>query len=316
MNKPLNLITLKIMKSIVALLTLLICSQAGAKEIALTFDDSPRFARGHLDGPTRSQFLIENLKKANVQAVAFFSVSSHLDDEGRARLEAYSRAGHIIANHTHTHPDFNSTTVPDYVQEFKTAHSQLSGFLNFEKWFRFPYLREGDSLEKRDAMRSALQEMGYINAYVTINNYDWYMEEQFQKAIRSNPSLDQQKFKSFYVSTLLKAVDYYDQMAVRHLGRSPKHVLLLHETDTNALFIADLVIALRSSGWKIISPRQAYQDPILNYQTSRILPRNPGRVGEIARDKGQTDGLWHETCGEAYLDRAFKEQVLGAPTKL
>ena len=77
------------------------------KEIAITFDDSPRLAKGYFDGPTRSKILIGNLKKSGLKDVAFFSVSANLDDEGRKRLEEYSNAGHIIANHTHDHPDFN-----------------------------------------------------------------------------------------------------------------------------------------------------------------------------------------------------------------
>jgi peptidoglycan-N-acetylglucosamine deacetylase len=281
-----------------------------AKEIALTFDDSPRFATGYFDGPTRATKLIATLKKAKVKEAAFFSVSSSLNPEGRNRLMAYANAGHIIANHTHTHPNFNETSYTSYIQDFKTADSMLSGFANYEKWFRFPYLREGNELGKRDAMRTALAEAGYKNAYITSNNYDWYMETIFQREIEKNPKLNFEKLKNFYVSTLLKAVEHYDEMAIKHLGRSPKHVMLLHETDLNALFIFDLVIALEAKGWKIISPHEAYTDDIANYITSSLFTGNPGRVGEIARDRGDRNGLWHETCDESYLEREFQRQVL------
>ncbi|NDC40890.1 MAG: hypothetical protein EBZ77_04960, partial [Chitinophagia bacterium] len=33
---------------------------------------------------------------------------------------------------------------------------------NFQKLFRFPYLKEGDTAEKRDAFRSFLREHNYV----------------------------------------------------------------------------------------------------------------------------------------------------------
>jgi len=45
---------------------------ASAKEITITFDNAPRFAKGYFNGPTRAQKLIENLQKAKVPNTVFF----------------------------------------------------------------------------------------------------------------------------------------------------------------------------------------------------------------------------------------------------
>lgn len=298
------------MKLIVYCILLLVSSQCFAKEIALTFDDSPRFASGYFDGPTRAKKLIAGLKNAKVKEVAFFSVSHKIDEEGKSRLRSFAKAGHIIANHTHTHPNFNDLTGDEYVKDFVTADTILSKYPNYKEWFRFPFLREGNEASKRDMMRAKLNEMGYFNAYITVNNYDWYMESQFQREIKKNPKLDLEKVKNYYVDNLVTTVDFYDQMAVKHLKRSPKHVLLLHETDLNALFIVDLVKALRQRGWKIISPSEAYSDPIAKFAFAPVLKFNPGRIGEIAHSSGQTTGLWHESCDESYLDKEFQTKVI------
>lgn len=292
------------------LVTCAFATVAQAKEIALTFDDSPRHAKGYLDGPTRAKKLISSLKGQSVKEVAFFSVSSQLDTEGTTRIKAYADAGHIIANHTHTHPNFNETLLDEFISDFRTAHRQLSKIKNFEQWFRFPQLREGNDLAKRDGMRRVMSEAGYLNAYITINNYDWYMEQIFQRKIKEGVKLDFVKLKKFYISVLLEAVEYYEQMAQLHLGRSPKHIILLHETDLNALFVEDFITELRTRQWSIISPREAYQDAISRYKTDTLLKGNPGRIGEIAKDKGQTSGLWHETCDESYLETRFAKEVL------
>lgn len=283
--------------------------QVYAKEIAITFDDSPRFATGYFSGPERSRNLIKSLQKAKVGEVVFYSVSNNLDEEGKTRLEEYANAGHVIANHTHTHPNANSTSLDDYKKNISTAHDLLEGYKNFKMLFRFPFLREGNTKAKRDGLRNHLKNLGYRNAYITSNNYDWYIESLFQRAVKNDPNFDMKKMKTFYVNVLMESIRYYDQMAIKHLGRSPKHVLLLHEMDLSALFIDDLVTALRAEGWSIISSDKAYTDEIANYETNRVMEYNPGRIGEIARDKGQTNGLWHETCNENYLDKRFKKEV-------
>jgi len=288
----------------------LICTIGYPKEIALTFDDSPRFARGYFDGPTRAATLLENLRSHQSGRVVFFSVSKRLNSEGKNRLNQYSGAGHLIANHTHSHLDINETSLQVYEDDLIIAHQEFAVFGNFKRWFRFPYLREGDTEYKRDGIRGALESLEYHNAYITINNYDWYIEVLFQKAIAANPDLDLEKMRRFYIEVLMEAVDFYDEMALRHIGRSPKHVLLLHEMDITALFIGDLIDELRKNQWNIVSAEEAYTDEISNYETNTVFPHNPGRIGEIAHDNGQIYGLWHESCDEKYLDRRFQQRVL------
>ncbi|MEE4245265.1 MAG: polysaccharide deacetylase family protein, partial [Kangiellaceae bacterium] len=262
------------------------------------------------NGPTRAEKLINSLVNAKVHQVAFFATSNFLDKEGIARLKRYNDAGHIIANHMHTHPNINTTSLIDYQNDFLAAHSKLKDFSNFKPWFRFPYLREGDTLNKRDGMRQTLVENGYTNAYITLNNYDWYIEVLFQRAIKQGFKIDMAAMREFYVSILMESIDYYDQMALRHLGRSPKHVILLHEMDVTALFIGDLVNELRKQGWSIITPSEAYTDRIAQYQTTNLFKFNPGRIGEIAKDHGRTKGLWHSSLNEQYLEKQFQMRVL------
>lgn len=303
------------MKYFLTLTTIAIASLsslANSKEIAITFDDSPRFARGYFDGQVRADKLIKNLKDHNVKEVAFYSVSKQLDEEGTKRLNKYAAAGHIIANHTHTHPNFNKVTFNEYKEDFLKADKELSKFQNFKKWFRFPYLREGHVKSKRDNMRKLLKDTGYINTYITLNNDDWHIETLFQRAIASGEKLDFEKMKKFYVNVLMESIEFYDNLAQNHLGRSPKHVLLLHEMDISALYIGDLVNELRRKGWTIITPTEAYKDDIANYETKTLFSGNPGRIGEIARDSGVSlKDLWHESCDEKYLNNRFKKEVLG-----
>ncbi|MEN3277755.1 MAG: peptidoglycan-N-acetylglucosamine deacetylase [Massilia sp.] len=49
------------------------------------------------------------------------------------------------------------------------------------------YLREGNTPEKRDGMRSFLRAQGYRNAYVSPDTSDWRLNEKLVETLRNNP---------------------------------------------------------------------------------------------------------------------------------
>lgn len=281
-----------------------------AKSLAITLDDSPRAARGYFDGPTRAKELLAEINRHNISQIAFFSVAKNVNGEGKERLLNFANAGHVIAHHSYAHADFNKTSLENYIANFERAENTLKTLPNYKRWFRFPYLREGDSEEKRDGMRSHLEKKGYINAYITLNNYDWYLENLFQKAIAKQQHINFEALKHLYIELIIEGIEYYDDMAIEYLGRSPKHILLLHEMDITALYLGDLVDALRKKGWSTITLEQALEDDIAGYRTKKVFKFNPGRIGEIAYDKGKRKGLWHHSLDEAYIKRRFDTEVL------
>ena len=97
------------------------------------------------------------------------------------------------------------------------------------------------------------------------------------------------------------------------IGRSPAHVLLLHETDLAAMFVDDLAAALKADGWAVIPIDKAYRDPIAAVEPDTWF-LNAGRVAALAHLKGREPRtLMHERTDEAVLTRLFKERVLKAP---
>jgi peptidoglycan-N-acetylglucosamine deacetylase len=116
--------------------------------------------------------------------------------------------------------------------------------------------------------------------------------------------------KSTYIEHLWNSIQFYDNAAKQHLGRSPKHVLLLHENDLAAKFLGDLIKHLRSKGWNIISPAEAYEDPIAN-ELPDVLFNGQGRVAAIARAKGiPAKELIQDSEDEEYLDRILIERKI------
>ncbi len=281
-----------------------------AQEIAITIDDAPRKDSKLFSGEERTAKLIENLQQAGVNDALFFVTTKNIDSLSSKRLEAYTAAGFHLANHSHSHLSINRVELDAYLADIDRAHEILTPFANFLPFFRHPFLHHGRPREVRNSVRSHIRILGYEIGYVTVDNYEWYMDALLQKAIADSKQVDYEKLKSIYVEVLWEGIQFYDEIAREQLGRSPKHVLLVHENDITALFIGDLVRHLRSHGWRIISPQEAYSDPIATTLPD-VLFNGQGRVAAIARSKGQKPrDLIHISEDEAYLDKLFTERAV------
>jgi hypothetical protein len=154
-----------------------------------------------------------------------------------------------------------------------------------------------------------LRAMSYKQGYVTVDNYDWYLNSLAINAKKAGQSIDQAALRDLYVEVLAEAVEFYDAIAVKTLGRSPRHVLLLHENDLAALFVGDLVAELRNRGWTIIGADAAYADPIAGIEPDTLF-LNQGRVAAIAHTKGaKRIDLVQSLEDEAPLEALFAARV-------
>lgn len=290
---------------IFSVLYLLSISQmAFAQEIAITFDDAPMEDGAYFTGAERTKRIIDQLKENGVSQAAFFVITKNIEDnKGSGRLDQYVAAGHLLANHTHRHRWIHALGTANYIEDIQKADEILKKRKGYAPWFRYPFLDEGNPKSRRDSIRVALQQLNLINGYVTIDNYDWYINGQTRKALLAGKKVNEDALKEFYLDHILTSVQFYDAVAQKHLGRSPKHVLLLHENDLAAKFVGDLIKLLKSKGWKIISPTEAYTDPIAN-QIPDVLFNNQGRIAAIAREMGVPGReLVQESEDEEFLDR-------------
>lgn len=262
-------------------------TSVSAGEIALTFDDAPLSGSAWISGMQKTDMIIKHLKDADVSDAYFFVTTGNIGSDGQKRLKQYTDAGFHLASHSHSHQSLNKVDAVDYLSDFYKSHLLLKEYENVVRLYRFPFLHHGNSLAKRQAVHSAFSELGYQVGYVTVDNYDWYINSKARSAYKNGRSLDIDQLRKLYLDTLWDAIEFYDDIAKRSLGRSPKHVLLLHENELAALFLGDLISMLQGKGWKIISPADAYTDPIAKIEEpEKLIFNNQGRVAAIARSQG------------------------------
>lgn len=257
-------------------------------EIALSFDDAPMPDSIHFKSIERTQFLIEKLKALEVPGAMIFANPCKRSDVAgiQSQLELYRKAGHFVANHTCNHFRLDEVGADAFISDSEKADLVLSDVMGEAKFFRYPYLNEGADLKNRDAVRAWLVQKNYRHGMVSIDNDDYLFSSKLNQARNSNKKIDMKKLEKKFLDHLLGAVKFYDQLARKNLGRSPKHVILLHEMDATVLFIEPLVKALRKEGWKIISAKEAYQDEIYKSAPKNVYGNN-GIIAQLAYEKNE-----------------------------
>ena len=278
---------------------------SSAREIALTFDDAPLADTTLMTGAERTRKLIKVLKDAKVPDALFFVTTSNITEQSKSRLTQYTQAGFHLANHSHSHSSASKLGVNDYLSDAYKAHLILKDFDNRLPYHRFPYLNYGADNTAIEKLQAGLNELGYKDGYVTVDNFDWAIDSILVKAAEEKKTIDYAKASALYVDTLEQAIEFYDAIARKTLKRSPRHVLLLHENDSAALFLPDLIARLQSKGWRIISPQEAYKDPISKHKVFH----KQGRVAGIAANTGVSEAdLRHVSENMEYLEALFKER--------
>lgn len=271
-----------------AVLAFCLCtSLVQAQTLALTFDDGLDPDR-QPQAAIWNQQLLDGLAAARLTAMIFPTLTKTGSVAGRALVADWSRAGHDVGNHTSRHRNLASKklTLAEFIADVVEADQAFNALPTWRPMLRFPYLKEGDTAEKRDGMRAWLREHDYRPAPVSIDTSDWYFNDLWLALDQPGDTDRRTALQRAYVAHLLTRADYYDQLARRTLNRSPLHVMLLHVNAINAATIAQIADAFRARGWMFVSPAEAFADPLYR-ATPNTLPAGESVVWALAKEAGE-----------------------------
>lgn len=261
-----------------------------------------------MSGTQRTQEIINHLKQHSTSPAMFFITTNNIQgDKDKERLNAYIDAGHSLAHHSGSHLSANRVTAEKYIRDFAQADKILSEYSSVKKYHRFPFLHYGETTAKRKEILSAIYDKGYSIGYVTIDNFDWYINAKLLNALDKGQQINYSNLKRLYIDVILQCIEFYYQIAKQHLEHEPKHVLLLHENDIAALFLGDLIQAIAAQGWTFISTENAYNDALAKaFDPAKHTFNKQGRVASIAHSRGaKIENLRHKSENQRYLDKMF-----------
>jgi peptidoglycan/xylan/chitin deacetylase (PgdA/CDA1 family) len=123
--------------------------------IVVTIDDAPI---------QNTEAMLNVLKKHNTKAT-FFCIGSEVNNAPDIILRML-KEGHIIANHSYSHPNFKRSDAPDLTEEVSTTQSILKKYGINTHYFRAPYGAISDE------QTTYLQSLGY-----NVIGWDWNVED-------------------------------------------------------------------------------------------------------------------------------------------
>jgi peptidoglycan/xylan/chitin deacetylase (PgdA/CDA1 family) len=270
----------------VLLLALAFAVPAPAQSVALTFDDGLD-PQARPEAATWNALILDALAKGKVTAMILPACKNAQTPEGLKLVKDWGQAGHFISNHTFSHRNLASSdmTAEAFIADVEKCHAMLSALPGWSARLRFPYLKEGDTAQKRDALRQWIAAHQYKPAPVSNDASDWYYSDRYLKWRKARPEGKQDVYRDAYLAHLWDRARYYDNLSKQVLNRSAKHVLLLHTNAINAQFLPDVIAMFRSKGWKIISPEEAFADPLYSMLPD-TLPAGESILWALAKDGG------------------------------
>jgi peptidoglycan-N-acetylglucosamine deacetylase len=244
-----------------------LASPALSQQIAITIDDLP--SHGALPpGMTRADVaksILKTLKDARAPKVYGFVNARKLEQhpEDIEVLKLWRGAGFPLGNHTYAHLSLNASTVDEFDQNVSGDEPILNSLMGRHDWhwFRYPYLWEGDTLEKRHAVRQYLQDHKYHIAQVTLDFEDYLWNAPYARCAEKNDAASIESLKSSYMATAAEYIALGQSAAKLLYGRDIKHVLLLHIGGFETIMLPQLLNSLKRQGFQFITLPEAEKDP-------------------------------------------------------
>lgn len=232
------------------------------QEIAITIDDLP-LVGSRMNTPGNQQRsterfmkIIQALTENQVPATGFV-IAGAIEKGQWEFLEQFRHAGLMIGNHTYSHYNLNQTNVDKYIADVERADKVLAPLLAEPKYFRYPYLSEGNKVSKPKVL-DFLTENHYTIAPVTIDSKDFrFNEELYRVPFRARENYVG-KIKSRYLAYIWQQTIKAEKRAN---GQPVKQILLIHANLLNSYLLGDIIQMYKQNGYRFITLTEALENP-------------------------------------------------------
>jgi peptidoglycan-N-acetylglucosamine deacetylase len=256
-------------------------------QVALTMDDPTLILGSVLRWQEANSRVLKGISSKNVRA-ALFVCGMRVDDADGARLlGGWDEAGHLICNHSYSHKFYGErTSYADFAVDFLKNERVIAPYHNRTALFRYPFLKEGDTADKRDRFRALLKERGYRVGHVTIDASDWYVSQRFVDRLGKQPNAAVAPYRDYLIAHLLDRAAVYRQLALDVLGHDIRHTLLVHFNPLNAFVLGDVMNAFEAAGWQWIDASLAFEDSVYRSEP-KTVPAGESLVWALAKETGR-----------------------------
>lgn len=278
---------------------------SNVKRMAITMDDFNQTFDIGLDPEARNQNILEAFDAVGHKAAGFVTGSFVDTDWGRTVLRSWRDEGHLIENHTWTHTHANQTPSATYLADVDRNTEFLSQSGEQPRYFRFPFLDDGEDRQKQEALFAGLGYAKLLNAPVTFDSVDWYTSSRLEARLREDPNIDLGPYREYYVNMCVTLANHWDMTARALRYIDLPHLTLMHHNILNGLFLKDVLLALQDDGWIFVDAEEA-----LGLQAYHDLPSEPTNGRNWLTLKRREMGLELAPYPQEYLN--FGRQTMDA----
>ena len=252
--------------------------------VALTMDDLP--SHGPIPpGSSRAEIatrIIAALRNAKSPPFTASSMPKQLEQkpEDAEVLKLWRAAGFPLGNHAFSHMDLHANSADAFQQDIAANEPALRAFMGSSDWhwFRYPYLREGDTPEKYKTVRTFLQEQKYRVAQVTLSFDDYAYNDPYARCLAKNDTNGIEWLKKSYLSRAERSLTKGQADARTLFGRDIKHIMLLHIGGFETVMLPRLLDLLKARGFTLTTLDDASSDDAYRSRTrgqgvERHVPR-------------------------------------------
>jgi peptidoglycan/xylan/chitin deacetylase (PgdA/CDA1 family) len=260
-------------------------ASAARPEIAFTFDDPTTNGGAGLPWRELNGRILDTLATHNIRSVLFVCGMRVDSEAGHELITSWDHRDHLIGNHSYSHLYFDKVTLREYAADMLKNEPLIASYSHSTRLFRYPYFKEGNTEQKRDGMRSLLQQHGYRLGRATIDASDWAINARLEARLKQNPQAELTGYREFFLQHIWERSVFYQSLAQRVLQHPVRHTVLLHHSTLNALFLGDLIGMFIEKGWRPVDAQYAYQDPVYDRQP-KTLPAGEGLIWALAKETG------------------------------
>lgn len=254
-----------------------------AQHIAITLDDLPYVLRSRTT-PQEGMKIVRDVNaalKAHDIIAMGFAIGNQINKETAPAMDAFARAGHTVGNHSWSHPDYDTLTRWSFWRETRRTDRALRPWMQDQKYYRFPFLREGKTDKTKRAAEKVLENQGYTNVPVTIDNDEWRFNLDYVNALDMGDQRGAQRIAKEYLAHMKERTTHFQALAKQGLGRDVSHILLLHMNKINADHLEDLLAWYAANGWTFITVEQALRDPLFTAPDIYTVPRGLSQIERV-----------------------------------
>lgn len=265
---------------------------ADAPKLAITIDDLPVHGAipAGMTAVDVNRQMIKAIQAARVPGVTVFANGhwTQSNPQTGPALQAWQDAGIPVANHTWSHKSLDAVSVDAYKEEIVRNEPVLERYSPGKdwRWFRYPFLHEGDDSTKRLEIRRFLAERNYRIASVSMDFGDWRFTAPYGRCVGLHDTAAIARMEKLYLEMVRGNIGLARTLGREIYGREIPQVLLIHVGAMSAHMMPKVIAEYRKAGFQFVSLAEAQADPAYAQDNDPRLPPRPQNLAARAAAKG------------------------------